>query len=1339
MQDFLRLLACVLVAGIVFVPVVHAAAPELDALYVKQSSWAETMAACRAQYAKARGDTGLSFGPWYATNPLRAKGFADALFPEQGVQLDAKAGDGSPLWHARADWADGAVHDLPGDASVSTYLFRTITAAAPATVEARFGSDDGLAVWLNGQPVLTRDVPRSAAPNQDRIALELQAGENALLLKIYNRVGWHAFCSSISCDMAAELGQRVQQDFPIESGWLQRDIPGIWYATWFNNPNPLKLNQQAIAAAIQGAEEGAAGLQSELDALSQAGAAADDPRWLALYANACRQRDGFEMLATVNCAALRLAIQDLIATFPEQYAGGAERLSRLDALENALPETRQALIRGEETALAQMAALCALQREALLANPLLDFDKLLLVKRSAGNLGLPQNWQGNCAIARTGYDNEIAVLSPVAPGGQLTTFYKPDSARFVGDVDLHFDAGRMLLSMPGSHERWQIWELPVESGAPGAPRQVTPGEFPDVDNYDACYLPDGRIIFASTRCFQGIPCVAGSNTVANLCIMDADGGNIRQLCFDQDHNWCPTVLNNGRILYTRWEYADTPHYFDRLLFHMNPDGTSQMEYYGSNSYWPNSTFYARPVPDHPTRIVAIVSGHHGVARMGELVLLEPGKGRHEADGVVQRIPGRGQPVEPLIRDQLVASSWPKFLHPYPLSSKYFLVSCKPNPDALWGLYLVDVFDNMLLLHESPGYALLEPLPFRPTPVPPATPDRVHLDRDDATVYLADVYFGNGLEGVPRGTVKALRVFEYHYTYPQMGGHMHVGFEGPWDVHRILGTVPVFDDGSAMFKVPANTPIAVQPLDADGRALQLMRSWFTAMPGEVLSCVGCHERQNAGPPSRQTIAARRQPSEIAPWYGPTRGFSFKREVQPVLDEYCVGCHGGQAASGGQGRPDFTAKAENGWNNLTPSYLALHPYVRRPGPESDYHLLTPLEFHAGTSELVQMLEKGHHNVKLDDEAWDRLITWIDLNVPDHGTWHEHRAIPGNFHERRLEMRTRFANRPEDPEAIPDTGPGPVEFVAPQPQPAPAPDALECPGWPFDAADAQRRQGEAGLPAERHIDLGEGVSLDLVLIPAGQFVMGQAGAGLDEAPRAIVAVDKPFYMGRIEITNRQYRRFDPGHDSRVLDQHNKDHTMPGYPANGPDQPAIRVSWAEAEAFCSWLSERAGQACALPTEAQWEWACRAGADSAFSYGGLDSDFSGYANLADASVKLLAVAGINPQPIENPNEFWDFIPKDARFDDGQRLMCDVGQYQPNPWGLHDMHGNVCEWTRSLYAPYPYNAGDGRNEIDASGKRVCRGGSWRDRPKRARAAFRAAYEPYQRVYNVGFRVVCATE
>ena len=184
------------------------------------------------------------------------------------------------------------------------------------------------------------------------------------------------------------------------------------------------------------------------------------------------------------------------------------------------------------------------------------------------------------------------------------------------------------------------------------------------------------------------------------------------------------------------------------------------------------------------------------------------------------------------------------------------------------------------------------------------PDRVDLARDDAAVYLHDVYAGPGLQGVPRGSVKRLRIVAYQFGYPGMAGPDKIGRGGPWDAMRILGTVPVHEDGSAMFRIPANTPISMQPLDGEGKALALMRSWSTARPGEVVSCVGCHEKQNSTPPNQSTIAAKRRPSKIKPWHGPVRGFSFAREVQPVLDRYCVACHDGTGGAG-HALPDLRA--------------------------------------------------------------------------------------------------------------------------------------------------------------------------------------------------------------------------------------------------------------------------------------------------------------------------------------------------------------------------------------------------------------------------------------------------
>jgi len=1308
-----------------------------DDLYVPSESWEQTMLASRERYRARAEAAGVELGPWWATAPQPVPNFATPAFPEEGVDLEARDEEGKRLWRRREKWVDGVVHGLPKRDEASTYLYRTLDAEAAVSVTAGFGSDDGMELWLNGEKVFSKDVPRGPAANQDFVELPLVAGRNVLLFKIHNQKGGHGFYFALGGNPLLPLWKRIAADFPVEAGRLQRDLPGGEQLNWFDEGEDSAVILRAIDRVVtgiggpaEGREQPRSGLSPDLLALAEEYGEAfwklrDYRRW-------CEAREVVERLDALDMGALRAAVEDLTADYPRAYPRGAEFLDRLDDLEPRLADARAAVVAGDVDGEGRRAIdeLQALRRQALLANPLLDFEHLLAVKRGAGSpaLGLPQNWQGNCSLSRRGFEDELVTIDWRTGVDSLATLFAPETGRMIADVDLHFDGEHMLFSMLGSHDRWQIFELQLDDNVL---RQVTPGQHEDVDNYDACYLPDGRIIFDSTRIFQGIPCVGGADRVANLFLMDADGENVRQLCFDQDHNWCPTVLNNGRVLYTRWEYSDTPHYFTRLLFHMNPDGTGQMEYYGSNSFWPNSIFYARPIPNHPTQVVAIVSGHHGVPRMGELVVFDPAQGRFEAEGVVQRIPGRGQEVEPVIVDALVNQSWPRFLHPWPLSEEYFLVSCKPSPADPWGIWLVDVFDNMLPIAELPGSALLEPIPLASRPTPPAVPDRVDLESTEATIYLADVYEGPGLEGVPRGTVKSLRVYSFHYCYPSMGGHKHVGVESAWDVRRILGTVPVETDGSAAFTVPANTPIAVQPLDAEGRAVQLMRSWFTAMPGEVLSCVGCHESQNSSPPLRPNLAAKRAPSEIEPWHGPARGFAFKREVQPVLDRRCVACH-----DGSEGVPlDLSRKEKNGWGNFTPSYLALHPFVRRPGPESDYHLLPPLEYHASTSELVQLLEKGHYGVELDPVEWDRLVTWIDLNVPDHGTWSEHRAIANNYCERRAQMLATHANTTVDLEEILASVAVEVEPVLPAAPPEPPLGDQTCDGWPFGAEEARERQSAELSPATRTLDLGEGVTLELSLIPAGEFLMGGEGGFADELPRTRTKVSTPFYLGRLEVTNAQYARFDPTHDNGYLDQHHKDHTTPGYPADGDRDPVIRVSWREALAFCAWLSEETGLECSLPSEAQWEWACRAGSDTPLSWGDLDTDFSPFANLADVSMKRLAVTGVNPQPIANPSQYEDFLPKDARFDDGERLMTEVGRYAPNAWGLHDMHGNVGEWTLSRYEPYPWSDDDGRNSVDAGGRRVARGGSWCVRPKHARSSIRIAYRPYQKVHDVGFRVL----
>jgi hypothetical protein len=237
---------------------------------------------------------------------------------------------------------------------------------------------------------------------------------------------------------------------------------------------------------------------------------------------------------------LQLAIRDLTDTFKERYPRGEEYIRRLEGL-------RKAVAPGKSQPATFIEAFNTLRYKALLDNPLLDFDRLILIERGAGKLGLPANWESNSSLGVSGFQNRLCLLSPIRPEGTLTELYQPDGGRFVGDLDLHFDATRLLFSMPGSNGRWQIHELKLDSAAGSAPAEMTLIHEPDVDNYDACYLPDGRIIFSSTAPYIGVPCVYGASHIANLYLRHHDG-SIRQLTVDQEHNWCPRVLPDGRVL-----------------------------------------------------------------------------------------------------------------------------------------------------------------------------------------------------------------------------------------------------------------------------------------------------------------------------------------------------------------------------------------------------------------------------------------------------------------------------------------------------------------------------------------------------------------------------------------------------------------------------------------------------------------------------------------------------------------------------------------------------------------------------------------------------------------------
>ena len=1142
------------------------------------------------------------------------------------------------------------------------------------------------------------------------------------------------------------VGDELIAKYPEQIGMLGAMMDGL--DTWLITPD-ASVEKQAVDAMIGKLKDGSYYKSVVQQIANEKDVNTQIRKYLELFE---KLQDVYALqgdLEWLNVDAIKLAFADMSK---QKGFDAAKYQPMLDELVKLQQKGFSGIYKGDEQAMADARKALENKKAILVGNPLLDADKIVAVRYKLGSrarqamapdLGTQaNNWSNQESARRSGFNAEIIELTNLRGDMQMKSIFKPIVAdASIADLRMHWNADRVMFTtlMGENDKRWNVYEVKLDGTGC---KKLVENEEPDLEFYDGTYLPDGRIIANSNIGYQGVPCVSGDDPVGNMVLYTPQTKNLRRLTFDQDANWNPVVMNNGRVMYTRWEYTDLTHYYSRIVMHMNPDGTENKALYGSGSMFPNSTFDIQPLPGHGSAFVGIISGPHGVARSGRLIIFDPTKGRKNVQGMVQEIPHRNRPIQELIKDELVNGVWPQFVKPTPLNDKYFLVAAKLNPQSLWGLYLVDIYDNVTCLMQAEGEGYISPILVKETKTPPAIPDRVKLNEKEATIFIQDIYEGEGLRGIPRGTVKELRLHAYEYAYVKTrSDHNWHGIQSGWDIKRLLGTVPVEEDGSAIFKVPANTPISIQPIDKDGVAVQWMRSWVTGQPGEVVSCIGCHEDQNQIPIPKRVMASQKAAAPLKAPEGGVRSFTFDLEIQPILDRACIACHNGEGKAfdlrGGK-------KDKLGYGT---SYLNIHPYVHRQGGEGDMVVLQPYEYHPNTSELVRILKKGHHNVKLTDAEWLKLYNWIDYNAPDKGYFDANvlgkEIIPYQGFdqiERRKELTDKYANGMgvDWKKEIADyasylKAQGPITPVMPEKAAPVKVKEVKAKGWPFDKAAIKDMLAKE-TSNRKEVEIAPGVKINFVRIPAGEFVMGSYNGESDAYPTAKVKIDKPFWMGEMEVTNQQFNVINPDHDSRFVDQLWKDHVVQGYPANEPNQPVIRVSYNDAMEYCKKLSEKTGLNITLPTEAQWEWACRAGSNSDFWYGDMNTDFGKYENLADKTTLLFAVSGVDPKPM-SPNSMWykyyTYLPKEEGVDDGQLIQTGEKVYEANPFGLYNMHGNVSEWTRSDYVPYPYNP---KSKLTSDHK-VARGGSYIERPKFSTAYARKAYYPYQRVFNVGFRVI----
>lgn len=671
-----------------------------------------------------------------------------------------------------------------------------------------------------------------------------------------------------------------------------------------------------------------------------------------------------------------------------RHVNGAQKLLedlRRSAPAEFLSEEQETLARLAETA--RDAQECTeklywkvrwLKRRIALANPLIQFDRLLFCKRRP-----------------TGYSHEVMQYFGwrAQRGGGLFVLEKPGHTLTARDILDGRLAGGCVLGPNLSYDGHQIvfsWVKLQDGIRPNVDqpetedvayyhlyvvnvdgtglRQITRGPF---DDLMPAWLPDGGIAFSSTRRRGYSRCFGGQFGqrwhVYTLHRVEADGDGLRILSHHDTNEWFPTVMNDGRIVYARWDYIDRDAVTHQNLWATRPDGSNPVALWGNGVPNPHCAFEARAVPGSG-KMVFTASAHHSITA-GSIVLADPSIDNN-SHAAIQRITpsvpfpeSEGRPLE-------------YYCSPWPLSEKYFLVSYSPltlvfepgaNADNALGLYLLDAFGNRELIYRDPEIGSTSPMPLRATPRPPIIPGAIAAGAPPiGTMMMSDVY--RGLASVPRGTIKQLRIVQIFPKTTPWANMPQIGMAGEENARAILGTVPVEEDGSAYFELPAGKPVLFQALDKDGFAYQTMRTITYVQPGEHVSCVGCHDsRMSAPPPRARTLAASRAPSKIE--LGPLGGapFSYLRFVQPVLDRHCVKCHGVDKPGKGL---QLTAAA---------SYGSLTGYVPRFAARNQIQITEPGgKIGAIGSQLMGLLRAGHAKISLTGEEWRALAAWIDLNA-------------------------------------------------------------------------------------------------------------------------------------------------------------------------------------------------------------------------------------------------------------------------------------------------------------------------------------------------------------------------
>jgi hypothetical protein len=738
------------------------------------------------------------------------------------------------------------------------------------------------------------------------------------------------------------------------------------------------------------------------------------------------KRSALNTEGRLNLDGLRGGIEYLHNRFKEQYADASEylrRLNELDKRSNALKKSR----RRSETAEMQLEReVRQLRRDALVTgSPLLNFDRLIFVKRYTFNSShFYTDFIDGCGR----FGGNICILS--LKDGTVTEFVPEMAKGIFGRYDLSFDGKKVVFGWKRSiEEGFRLYEVGIDGKGL---RQLTfapDDEEARIKKYDnsyhggtaeiynhhtddmhPCYLPDGGICFTSSRCEFGTLC-DGPDILATTILyrIDGDGRNMEKLTNSSVSEFSPSMMEDGRLIYTRWEYVDKGQLYAKCLWAMRPDGSGSVEIFGNDIAFPPSLMHGRQIPSLPHQFVVLGTPHFPQSGIGTVIRLDMSKNIRTREPMTYITP------EVDIRQEAGWNFWNGhrwvrdgrgrsgrlYMDPYPLGARTYLVACKAKPEDRWadkaayGLYLLDEFGNHTLIYQESDISCWQPVPLRSRKKPPVA--AMSCDPKLAEQKLAVCV---------AGTVKYLRIMEqvprpwgcrrFWDPYNRYCSHTNLVSSGSVFGLKVMhGIVPVYEDGSAHFLVPADRNIYLEALDEDFLEIQRERTYVNYRPGERRSCVGCHEMPHDTPRerSRTPIALLHPPSEPQPQPGDKRAarvLHYPTDVQPVLDRHCVKCHGTEEPEAGLDLTGtMTRLYSRSYQNLMGRGLVRKVNEASEEPESTPYV-PPLTIGSGASRLMRLLREGYCDTKLSREELLKISTWIDANCQFYGSYYGRKNI-------------------------------------------------------------------------------------------------------------------------------------------------------------------------------------------------------------------------------------------------------------------------------------------------------------------------------------------------------------